>query len=201
MRGLGGTTISCQSVYRFIRQPARPQNCAICGAGLVAGHQHLIEPAPRKLVCACDACALLFGSEGSKYKRVPRRARFLDGFGISDAQWDALAIPIDVAFFFENSIRGKIVALYSSASGPVESLVSRDAWDGIALDNPALAGMESDVEALLVNRAGKEYFLVPIDKTFELVGLIRAHRRGLSGGTEIWEKIRRLLTGLRREHA
>src|SRR5205814_9557988 len=72
MRGLEGTTISFQSVYRFIRQPAWPQNCEICGAALVAGHEHLIEPAHRKLLCACDACALLFGSEGSKYKRVPR---------------------------------------------------------------------------------------------------------------------------------
>ena len=44
-------------------------------------HQHLIDPASRQLVCACDACAILFYQSGeTKYKRVPRRVRFLADF-------------------------------------------------------------------------------------------------------------------------
>ena len=44
-----------------------------------------------------------------------------------------------------------------------------------------LKNMEPDVEALLVNRIGharawtSEYFLVPIDQCYKLVGLIRSH--------------------------
>jgi hypothetical protein len=64
--------------------------------------------------------------------------------------------------------------------------------------------MESDVEALLVNRvahargsAQAEYYLVPIDECYKLVGIIRTHWRGLSGGTEVWQELGRFFTGLR----
>ena len=48
-----------------------------------------------------------------------------------------------------------------------------------------LAELEPDVEALLVNRMKGEraYYRAPIDECFKLVGLIRMHWRGLSGGT------------------
>ncbi len=48
-----------------------------------------------------------------------------------------------------------------------------------------------DVEALLVNRVGdrRDYFIAPIDSCYELVGLLRVHWRGLSGGTEVWERV------------
>jgi hypothetical protein len=56
--------------------------------------------------------------------------------------------------------------------------------------------MEEDVAALLVNRIGHsrgaapaEYYLAPIDECYKLVGLIRTHWRGLSGGTEVWREI------------
>jgi hypothetical protein len=53
-----------------------------------------------------------------------------------------------------------------------------------------LQKLTPDVEALLANRlSGGEYFLVPIDKCYELVGLIRSYWRGLSGGTEVWKQI------------
>jgi Family of unknown function (DUF5947) len=47
------------------------------------------------------------------------------------------------------------------------------------------------VEALLVNRVGDKrmYFIAPIDKCYELVGTIRAHWKGLSGGEEVWREI------------
>ena len=37
---------------------------------------------------------------------------------------------------------------------------------------------------------------MPIDECFKLVGLIRIHWRGLSGGTEVWEEIGRFFTSL-----
>ena len=52
-------------------------------------------------------------------------------------------------------------------------------------------GYQPDVETFLVNRVGKlhEYYIVPIDECFRLVGLIRLHWRGLSGGAEVWKQI------------
>ncbi len=63
--------------------------------------------------------------------------------------------------------------------------------------------MQPDVEALLVNRVGaaREYFIVPIDECYKLVGLIRLHWRGLSGGAVVWGEIARFFDDLRRKAA
>ena len=80
-------------------------------------------------------------------------------------------IPINMAFFFKSSHESRIVAMYPSPAGATESLLSLDAWSEIVSANPVLAKMESDVEALLVNRIGRargssksEYYLLPIDR-------------------------------------
>lgn len=188
---------------QFVRRPSLLERCELCSKELAASHQHLLEPANRKLVCACDACAILFGSLGQKYKRVPRRIRALAGFQMTDAQWDGLMMPINMAFFFKSTPQGRVIALYPSPAGATESLLSFDTWDEIERENPALLEMEADVEALLVNRIGHargfakpEYYVVPIDECFKLVGLIRSRWQGLSGGAEAWREIGQFFTGL-----
>jgi hypothetical protein len=83
------------------------------------------------------------------------------------------------------------MAFYPSPAGPTESLLELDAWDEIERANPALADVEPDVEALLVNRAhgAGDYFVVPIDDCYRLVALIRTHWRGFTGGSEVWDEI------------
>jgi hypothetical protein len=82
-------------------------------------------------------------------------------------------------------------AMYPSPAGATESLLPIKAWDSLVANNIRLARMEPDVEALLINRVGskREYYLAPIDVCFELVGLIRVHWRGLSGGEIVWGEI------------
>jgi hypothetical protein len=160
----------------------------------------LVEPESRKIVCACQACAVLFsGQAGTKYKRVPREARLLADFQLTDGQWDSLMVPIDMAFFFYSTPLGKLVALYPSPAGPTESLLSLESWQEVAGANPVLKTMEADVEALLVNRVrgAREYYLAPIDECYKLVGLIRANWRGLSGGAEAWQAINDFFTELK----
>ena len=87
-----------------------------------------------------------------------------------------------------------------SPAGATESLLPLSSWQQIAANNPVLASMEDDVEALLVNRTHQEnpqYFLAPIDECFKLVGLIRGRWRGLSGGVEVWQEIQQFFNGLR----
>jgi hypothetical protein len=41
-----------------------------------------------------------------------------------------------------------------------------------------------------------QYFLLPIDQCFKLVGLVRTHWRGLSGGSELWEELQKYFAAL-----
>jgi hypothetical protein len=185
---------------RFVRQRAPVEQCDMCSAALASEHQHLVDPSSRQIVCACDPCAILFSNQGTtKYKRVPRDAKFLLDFRLTDAQWDGLMIPINIAFFFHSTPDAKVIALYPSPAGPTESLLALDSWDEIVEENAILKKMSPDVEALLVNRVrdAREYYLVPIDECYKLVGLIRANWRGLSGGTQVWEEIGRFFDELK----
>ena len=113
-------------------------------------------------------------------------------------------IPINMAFFFQSTPDNRVVALYPSPGGPIESVLSLDSWHEIVQDNLALNEMEPDVEALLVNRIAQsrgagaaEYFVAPIDECYKLVGLIRGSWRGFSGGTEVWRAIGNFFAGLK----
>lgn len=184
---------------RFVKQRAAVERCELCSAELRGGHDHLVEPASRQILCACQACAILFSSQAeTKYRRIPRRIIRLSRFKMSDAHWDALMIPINMAFFFDSSAAGKVIALYPSPAGPTESLLDLESWTEIVRDNPELEGMQRDTEALLVNRVNDagDYYIVPIDECYRLVGIIRAYWKGLSGGTEVWVEIGKFFNSL-----
>jgi Family of unknown function (DUF5947) len=185
------------ALRQFVRKRAAIERCEMCSRELAPEHEHLVDPLRRKLICACEACAILFeGQGGTKFKRVPRRVLFLQNFQMTDSQWDALMIPIEMAFFYNSTPHGKVIALYPSPAGPTESLLSLETWTDIEKANPIMMNMLADVTALLVNRVGHakgaspaEYYLVPIDECYKLVGLIRSHWRGLSGGPDVWREI------------
>jgi hypothetical protein len=202
----GGSTPTPLAALRRFARPRKPaERCELCSAELAPEHAHVVEPASRKLFCCCDACAVLFsGRPDGRFRRVPRRVRSLAHFAITESQWDALHLPINLAFFFHSSAAGKVVALYPSPAGAVESLLPLDAWDELAQANPVLATIEPDVEALLVNRLGAsrgfaaaEYFLAPIDHCYMLVGVLRSNWHGLSGGSEVWQGVREFFDRLR----
>jgi hypothetical protein len=192
------------TLQRFVRRAASEERCELCGANLAAEHGHLLKPAERRLVCACQACAILFGEQtGQRFKRVPSRIRSLPGFQLSDSQWESLMVPINMAFFFRGSVAGRVTAVYPSPAGATESLLPFETWDEIVAGNAELESMEADVEALLVNRLGagrgfpiNQYFLLPIDQCFKLAGLVRMYWRGLSGGDELWRALEGYFAGL-----
>jgi hypothetical protein len=200
---IGGNGLpALASLRRYVRPRAAPvrERCDLCDVVLAPEHSHLIEPATRRLACACEACAILFsGQAGGRYRRVPRRVRFLSDFCLTDAAWDGLNLPIDLAFFVRSTPANGVIAFYPSPAGATESLVASEAWEELAADNPVLRDLEPDVEALLVNRVGgaRDYFRVGIDECYKLVGLIRTKWRGLSGGHEVWGEIGRLFAGLK----
>src|ERR1700677_5256548 len=75
------------TLRQFARKRAPVERCEMCSRELAPEHEHLVEPASRKLICACEACAILLdGQSGTKYKRVPRRVQLLADFQLTDAQ-------------------------------------------------------------------------------------------------------------------
>jgi len=203
-----GRTPGFENAFGTLRQLARRdrlrERCELCACSVLPEHHHVVELGKRKLICTCEACCLLFTGPGKKYKRVPRRILAFPNFHVSDAQWESLMVPINMAFFFKSTPDARVVAIYPSPAGPTESLLTLETWNEIENANPVLQQMESDVEALLVNRVGHsreassaQYYILPIDKCYELVGLIRANWKGLSGGSEAWQEIGTFFTRLR----
>jgi hypothetical protein len=191
------------SPIAMLRRLAKPriaqEHCELCSLPVGPEHRHLLEMSSRKVICACDACALRFdGVIGGRFKIIPRSPHSFSDFRLADEDWESLSLPINMAFFFQRSTEGKVVAYYPSPAGPMESLLPLKAWENLIAQNPALAAMEPDVEALLVNRVGdaRLYFIAPIDACYELVGLIRIHWKGFSGGEEVWAEISKFFNRL-----
>jgi Family of unknown function (DUF5947) len=179
------------------------ERCELCSAPIEAAHRHLLDLSTRELLCACRACALLFdrreAAEG-RYRVVGDRRLRLAGFALDDRMWEELRLPVDMAFFFRHSDAGRVMAYYPSPMGPTESLLALEAWEELEAANPVLRTLETDVEALLVNRSRgtRGHWIVPLDECYALVGLIRTHWRGLTGGTEVWREIQGFFEGLDR---
>jgi hypothetical protein len=191
---------SFAALRRFTRKRPAAETCELCSAPLSSDHEHLIEPAVQRILCSCNACAILFsGQPSARYRRVPRDVEFLSEFRLTDLQWEELHLPINLAFFFHSTRAGRVVAVYPSPAGGTESLLTLEAWQQLEDENPVLRELEPDVEALLVNRLGsaREHYRAPIDACYRLVGLIRSGWRGLSGGSEVWEGIGRFFAALK----
>jgi hypothetical protein len=184
------------ALRRRARKREEEERCDLCAAPVPPAHRHLVEIESRKLVCACHACSFLFPAHANaRYREVPAESRRLADFALTDAQWDALLIPINIAFFLRNSVLQKTVAFYPSPAGAMESALDLDAWNEFAGD----VVLRDDVEALVVNRLRQphEYYVLPIDHCYRLVGLIRTKWRGFSGGAEVWAAIDGFFDGLR----
>lgn len=179
------------------------ERCELCHELIAPEHRHLVAVDSRELLCACRACTILFDSPAAsagRYRLVPDRRLRLEGFQLDDVQWEELRIPVEMAFFFQSSSAGRVVAFYPSPAGATESALELDAWRGIAAANPVLDELEHDVEALLVNRAAgtRGHWIAPIDECYSLVGLIRSRWQGLSGGTEVWKELERFFADFER---
>jgi Family of unknown function (DUF5947) len=175
-------------------KPRPGERCELCAELIPDEHSHVVDLESRALLCACRPCYLVFapmGAGGKRYRGVPDRFVSFPDFSLTDAQWEALQIPVSVAFFFVNSELDHVAAFYPGPAGATESLLSLDSWAEIVAANPDLETLQPDVEAFLVRSAERrsstataECYLVPIDVCYELVGELRRLWKGFDGGTE-----------------
>ncbi len=187
---------------QFVRQPDKraEERCEVCAKLIPGDHEHLLEPEKHRVLCACEACAILFSNQaGQRYRRIPRDARQLSDFVLDDCEWVSLMIPINLAFFVYSSAEARVVAQYPSPGGALHAEIDGESWAEIVEHNPILKALEPDVEALLVNRTSDpaQYYLAPIDHCYRLVGTLRKYWRGLSGGPQVWKEVERFFAELK----
>jgi hypothetical protein len=167
------------------------ERCEMCSESIADEHQHVVNVADRQLMCVCRACYLLFTDSQAdlRYRAVPDRYLAFPDFALNRRAWEALQIPVGVAFFFTNSALGRTVAFYPGPAGATESELDLDAWNAINGADSRVGLLTDDVEALLVRVPDSETtepqsYLVPIDACYEFVGRLRMLWRGFDGGQE-----------------
>jgi hypothetical protein len=206
---------------------APEERCEFCAAAIAAGHGHVADLESSSLMCACRPCYLLFTHSGAgqtwqqeprpaghrrpaqerrigraRYRAVPDRYRSDPGHPLTVAEWDALEIPVGLAFFLRSSAGGDITAFYPSPAGATECRLDLAAWARIAAGHPLLGAAAADVEAILISRGeqgqgGVQAFLVPIDICYELAGRMRLLWRGFDGGAEARDAVASFLESVR----
>ena len=185
------STLEVLSKIRTGRTAPEPvgERCEMCAEPVADEHQHVVNVAARQLMCVCRACYLLFtdASANLRYRAVPDRFLSFPDFGLGRREWEALQIPVGVAFFFRNSALDRTVAFYPGPAGATESELDIATWAAATRD-PRVGLLADDVEAMLVrapeNAADPECFLVPIDVCYEFVGGLRLLWRGFDGGAQ-----------------
>jgi hypothetical protein len=178
------------------------ERCEMCAAEIPADHGHLADLEQSTLMCACRACYLLFTHSQAgrgRYRAVPDRYLSDPSRPLSPADWDALEVPVGLAFFLWSG-GGELTGFYPSPAGATECRLDLQAWQRIAESHPMLTAAQPDVEAVLIHRGdegGVECFLVPIDACYELAGRMRLQWRGFDGGSEARASIAEFLDGVR----
>jgi hypothetical protein len=186
------------------------EHCELCSTVVSAEHGHLADLETSSLVCACRACYLLFTSSDAlrgRYRAIPDRYLTDPEHPIATSEWDALEIPIGLAFFLRDSGTGHVTGFYPSPAGATECRLDLEAWTDLTSTHPLLAAAEPDVEAILISRpdpraetaAGGtvDSFVVPIDACYELAGRMRLYWRGFDGGSEAKASIAEFLDKVR----
>ncbi len=132
-----------RQVRRFV-QPHAVARCELCGAAIPETHAHLVDTVGRHLLCACSGCAATAERTDARFRRLPARARRLEDFRLTDAEWEALQIPIGLAFMFHSTPQGRVIALYPVRLAPpnlcCRSMAGRS-WSPATRRSPRLIRM------------------------------------------------------------
>ncbi len=173
---------------------AAGERCEMCSEPIADEHQHVVNVEGRQLMCVCRGCYLLFTDTQAalRYRAIPDRYLAFGDFALDRRLWDALQIPVGLAFFFKNSALGRTVAFYPGPAGATESELDLAAWNEIRAADPRVDMLADDTEAVLVRvprddgdgPAAPQSYLLPIDACYEFVGRLRMLWHGFDGGQQ-----------------
>jgi hypothetical protein len=180
--------------------PRKPpaERCDLCGTTVPDDHRHLLHLEERRIECVCEACWALHSGD-PEYRPTGMRTIWLEPFDCDAEMWGRFGIPIGLAFFMRSTVSGGVIAFYPSPAGATESELELAAWAELVRRNPVLAEIEADAEALIVNRLSEppQYVIAPIDECYRLVGLVKMHWEGISGGAALERGVPEFFAALR----
>ena len=185
------------ALRRFTQPAPTLARCELCAGTLDSRHAHLFEPEPRRLLCACTACALLFPSaHGAQRVRVETRVQPLRDLQLSDLDWTALDVPVRLVFLCPSARHQQLFATYPSPQGAVEARLPLAAWQALTRAHPQLNSVEPELDALVIDGRAEpsSSTRVSIDVCHALVGHLRAHRRSVAA----WRALEQALVRLQR---
>lgn len=212
--------------------PASPdvEHCDLCADQLPDRHRHLLDTGRRQILCACQACGVLFDRQAAGnglYRLIRPLRRALPDLRCDGALWAALGVPVDLAFFVRHeaapaepattepdaagNAATPVTAHYPSPIGTVGAEVAPEAWQRLVEANALLADMDTEVVALLIRQqrrtgdrarhGASQQWLLGIDDCYQLTALLRQSWTGLSGGDQVWRQIDAYFDRLREEAA
>lgn len=193
-----GNAYDVLSRIRSAQAAPRPveESCEMCSEQIADEHQHVVNVEGRRLMCVCRACYLLFTDQQAalRYRAVPDRYLALPDFALDRRRWEALQIPVGLAFFFRNSHLDRTVTFYPGPAGATESELDLESWNDLRHADPRVDMLADDTEALLVRVPDQQSrppvcHLLPIDACYEFVGRLRLLWRGFDGGQEVTDFI------------
>jgi hypothetical protein len=179
---------------RAARADPRPagERCEMCSETIADEHQHVVNVEGRQLMCVCRGCYLLFTDTNAhlRFRAIPDRYLVFPEFALDRRHWEALQIPVGLAFFFRNSALDRTVAFYPGPAGATESELDLQAWEEIRSTDPRVDMLAEDTEALLVRVPDEEgaepqSYLLPVDACYEFVGRLRMLWHGFDGGQHV----------------
>src|SRR6185312_4138658 len=189
-----GNVIDVLARIRASRGAPQPagERCEMCSEAIADEHQHVVNLEGRQLMCVCRGCYLLFTDTEAelRFRAIPDRYVAFPDFALDRRAWEALQIPVGLAFFFHNSTLDRTVAFYPGPAGATESELDLQAWNDIRTADGRVDAIAADTEALLVripddDAASPQAYLVPIDACYEFVGRLRMMWRGFDGGQDV----------------
>lgn len=189
-----------KEVQRSASPEPGAERCDFCSKPIPPDHRHFADLKNMRFLCACEMCTILQAERG-EYHPIPQRYQYLEDFDMPDQLWLQFNIPVNMAFFVYNTQREQPVAFYPAPAGATESELRLEAWENLLRRNPILENMQDDLEGFLVNRLDeeREYYIVPIDCCYELIGLIRTTWEGLHGGERMRSTVRKFFEELKQK--
>jgi hypothetical protein len=184
---------------RYLDDAGEPAECELCAGPLEREHRHVVEVRARRILCACDPCALLFDEASTRrFRTIPEHVRRETPFGAYEA-WNALGLA-EGSFVLFGSSEQHWIAVEPGVSGAAERVLDPVSWHAVWTRSELARAMASDVEALIVRRDRRaEAFAAPIDRCYALTGAMRRHWQGEDGGNDVRATLVAFFEGLGRD--